>query len=497
MIQPVTRYTRFLLGANIVLATLLLVAVVKILLGLSQSLSSGDPVSTLVEHQAQSAASLLMSELERVRQETRSAAELATHIFSNPESYRLAAQPGEYDYDQATGLYGSARNDGSSVVFLSTASALNPEILREIRLSEYLNPVFRTSAALNPLNRSITLYTTDGLVRSYPWFDFKSRVVSGALKPNFSVNEFSFFPRAMPSRNPSKEAVWAAHGSQKGEVRLVCAAPFLAGDSCRGVIAIEVDSEKLAAQLFRNLEPRETLGLLLAEGERVLGSSHKSDAGHQLNGLLPAVLKDLKVPGLAELEPLLKRLAKDDGFAGSQGGFRVGVATAPGLPVKPVLIVPEDAVARLQRPAQNSRASLIWTLIGVGLACGLLLVDAKWIGEMRRDLQEAEKKLSDSFTALSDLNLHSALIATPQGMLGALYPRLDERLLSTQKALEAGPTAPDSDETSAVTEEADRHPTQIELQATLFQAFDAHESAGRSLNRLAAALRAEIGRAHV
>src|SRR5262245_239808 len=94
MIQPVTRYTRFLLGANIVLATLLLVAVVKILLGLSQSRSSGDPVSTLVEHQAQSAASLLMSELKRVRQETRSAAELATHIFSNPESYRLAAQPG-------------------------------------------------------------------------------------------------------------------------------------------------------------------------------------------------------------------------------------------------------------------------------------------------------------------------------------------------------------------------------------------------------------------
>src|SRR5262249_42447196 len=160
------------------------------------------------------------------------------------------------------------------------------------------------------------------------------------------------------------------------------------------------------------------------------------------------------------------------------------------LPVKPVLIVPEDAVARLQRPVQNSRASLIWTLLGVGLACGLMLVDAKWIGEMRRDLQESEKKLSDSFTALSDLNLHSAMIATPQGVLSALYPGLDESLLFTQKALQAGPTASISDETSAVTEEVDRLPTQIGLQATLFQAFDAHDAAGRNLNRLAVALRA-------
>ena len=110
----------------------------------------GSPTTASLPMQAQSSAELLMSELERVRQETRAAADLATHIFSNPESYRLAAQPGEYDYDQATGLYGSVRNDGTSVVFLSAASALNPEILREIRLSEYLNPVFKASAALEP-----------------------------------------------------------------------------------------------------------------------------------------------------------------------------------------------------------------------------------------------------------------------------------------------------------------------------------------------------------
>ena len=494
MVQPVTRYTRLLLGANVVLAALLLVGVTGMFLGRGQSRSAGDPVSALIAQQAQSAAGLLMSELERVREETRAAAELATHIFSNPESYRLAAQPGEYDYDQATGLYGSARNDGTSVVFLSAASGLNPDILREIRLSEYLNPVFKTSASLNPLVRSIALYTTDGLVRSYPWFDFKSRIASGALKRSFSVTHLSFFARAIPSRNPSKEGVWEVvnEGPQNGENQLVCAAPFLAGDNFRGVVAIEVDAGKLAAQLFKNLEPREALGLLLAGGDRVLGTSRKPESNVKLNGLLPAVLKDLKVSGLTGLEPLLRRLASAERFGGSQAGFDVALAAAAGLPVKPIVVVPAALAVRHNSSVRGSSLP-VWLLIGAVLACGLLLADAWWIAETRRNLAESERKLSDSFTALSDLNLQSALIAAPQAALGELYPKFDEGLLSIQKALEASPLAPVPEEFAAVTESVGRDLKQIEHQTAVFCAFHAADSAESNLSRLAAALRSVFG----
>jgi hypothetical protein len=491
MVQPVTRYTRLLLGANVVLTAALLAGVTGLFLGLGQGRSAVDPVSALITHQAQSAAGLLMSELERVRQETRAAAELATHIFSNPESYRLAAQPGEYDYDQATGLYGSARNDGTSVVFLSAASVLNPEILRAIRLSEYLNPVFKTSASLNPLVRSITLYTIDGLVRSYPWFDFKSRIASGALKRSFSVTELPFFAKAMPARNLSKEGVWevVSGGSQNGETQLVCAAPFLAGGSFQGAIATEVDAGKLAAQLFKNLEPREALGLLLAGTDRVLGTSRKPESNVKLNGLLPAVLKDLRVSGLTGLEPLLRRLANDERFVGSQAGFLVAASGPAGLPVKPVLVVPA-ALAAGQYSSLRGANLPVWLLIGAVLACGVLLADAWWIAETRRNLAESERKLSESFTALSDLNLHSALIAAPpHAVLGELYPKFDEGLLSIQKALEAGPVAPVPEEVAAVTEKVGRDLKQIEHHAAVFCAFGATDSAERNLNRLAAALR--------
>src|SRR5262245_44776208 len=238
MFLPHTRAPRLLLTANLVAVILLLGLAASFLRG-----SRGTGVATQESGafilQAKSVAAVLTSELERVRLGTQAASELATHIFSNQESYRLAAQPGEYDYDKSTGVYGSARDDGTSVVFLSAASNLNPEILREIRLSEYLNPVFKASRSSNPLNRSTALYTTDGLVRSYPWFDFRSRIVSGALKPGFSVMELPFFARAIPSRNLSKEGVWEAvgPGTLGSEIQLVCAAPFFAGDLLRGVIA--------------------------------------------------------------------------------------------------------------------------------------------------------------------------------------------------------------------------------------------------------------------
>jgi GAF domain-containing protein len=127
-------------------------------------------------------------------------------------------------------------------------------------------------------------------------------------------------------------------------------------------------------------------------------------------------------------------------------------------------------------------------LIGAGLACALFLVDAWWIVQTRRNLVETEKKLSESFTALSDLNLQSALTVNPQSMLSELYPRLNEGLISIQESLEASPIEAASQEVLVVTEKVGRDLKLIEDQAAVFCAFDAADSAQHNLNRLATAL---------
>jgi hypothetical protein len=62
------------------------------------------------------------------------------------------------------------------------------------------------------------------------------------------------------------------------------------------------------------------------------------------------------------------------------------------------------------------------------------------------------RKLCESFTALSDLNLQSALNVNPPSLLTELYPRLNEGLDSIQKALEVGPAEVIPQEFVAVTE---------------------------------------------
>ncbi|MGH9428980.1 MAG: hypothetical protein ACRD2L_22065, partial [Terriglobia bacterium] len=325
-------------------------------------------------------------------------------------------------------------------------------------------------------------------MRSYPWLDFKSRIASGTLKRSFSVADLPFFAKAMPPRNPSKEGVWQVFsgGSQGGEIDLVCAAPFFAGESFRGVIAVEVDAGKLAAQVFGNLEPREALGLLMAGDGWVLGTNRTSGFKVELRGLLADVLKNSKVSGLVGLEPLLRRVANTESFVGGEAGFYVAAAVT-GLPVKPVVVVPE-ALIQQDGALRGASGLSAWLIMVAGLACGLLLVDAWWIIQTRRNLAVSEKKLSESFTALSDLNLQSALVANPRGMLGDLYPRLNEGLVSIQKALEAGPVDAAQEQVAAVPEKVGVDLKQIENQVAVFRAFDAADSAQRNLNRLAAVL---------
>jgi len=170
----------------------------------------------------------------------------------------------------------------------------------------------------------------------------------------------------------------------------------------------------------------------------------------------------------------------------------VAVAATGNSVVKPVLILPEALGARQYSPARGSFALPVWLMMSAVLACGLLLVDAWWIVQTRRDLAETERKLSESFTALSDLNLQSALNVNPQNMLNELYPRLNEGLESIQKVLEAGPSEVIPEEFAAVTERVGGDLKLIEQQAVVFCAFDAADSAQHNLNRLADALKAAL-----
>jgi GAF domain-containing protein len=375
----------------------------------------------------------VVAELEKTQVEAKALAEATTHIFTNPESYRLAAQPSEYDYDAATGIYGSVRNDGNSVLLLSGIRSLNPEILREVRLSEYLNPIFSISARLNPIFRDIGFYTTDSLVRNYPWFDFKTLITAGKMNRQFSVTELSFFSKAMPSRNPGREAICdeATADIRSSGSQIVCAAPFFAEDTFRGVVAIGIDAGKIAGRVFDQDHAQQRFALALSDTNLVLGMSYGLKQALIKPELQPALttFQDLEFQKASGLDSVFHNLPPDEGF-GRQAGFFWLTRSSGTLPVKLLLIAPQEEIETLKQAAVP-RPSRTLAFCGA-LVCGLLLgLNALWIRGIERRARESVGKLGESYAALSDLNLTSALDESSHVLIGEVASQFNESLQST------------------------------------------------------------------
>lgn len=494
-LRPTTHRIPVLRALNLVSAALLILAAIWFLMGSvqsRQSLPSSDlSVETLLGQESLPVWNLLVARLEQVRREAKATAELTTHIFTNPESYRLAASPGEYSYDETTGVYGSVRNDGLSVVLLSAASALNPDILREIRLSEYLNPIFKSSASLNPLYRQISLVTTDSLVRAYPWFDFRSRVASGALKRNFLAGEFSFFGRITPLRNPGRGVVCeTADGDLSGDGgRIVCSAAFFSGEQFRGAVAISVDGNALASQAFDQAGVQDKLLLFLGEGNLVLGTTQAFDRflprSPRLNGTRS--LTEMRAQSSSGFEAVIRELSGST-RSGQKAGLCWLVSSAAALPVKLLMIAPEEEVRALGK-AVSGRSSQILPL-ALALLGGLLLAaNAWWMSGIERNLRESSRTLSESFTALSDLNLNSALIQASPGLFSDLYPKFNAGLESIQKALDASRESRPPETLSPFSAEELRRDLQtLSRQVDIFSSLRAGDSLEANFSKLAAVL---------
>ena len=271
-----------------------------------------------LQDQAKSLAALFSLKLENARLDTKLLADLATDIFSHPESYRLSAQPGEYDYDEKIGIYGSVRNDGTSVAFLSTLTPLTPTLLKEVRLSEYLNPMFQTLLRQNPAYGRLSLITVDSFQRSFPWFNFKEQIRSGRMKKDYQSSDRSIFVKASPANDPQHDAVWeviTAIPPEQGN-RVLCAAPFFVGDQFHGVIVTEVNPVSLSKGCFLDSEFRDRQALILGNGDRVLGISPKIEQSviQDRSEGAPEFLKDLKLPNVSELELILKGLPMTEGL---------------------------------------------------------------------------------------------------------------------------------------------------------------------------------------
>src|SRR5262249_16305249 len=148
-----------------------------------------------------------------------------------------------------------------------------------IRLSEYLNPIFKSVLSLKPAYLEIGLYTVDSLIRCYPWFDAKQKMATGDLRRDFRNSEMAFFDGARPEKDPLKKPVWTlSRASEQKGGRVMCSAPFESGGAFKGVILLTVTLDAVAEKslLAKPLEGQ--VSLILGEGNQVLGMNPAGDS---------------------------------------------------------------------------------------------------------------------------------------------------------------------------------------------------------------------------
>ncbi len=396
LLKPLGLRTRSLIGMNILLIVILLLAI-----ALSSRPQGYPPADHLVgqkmQEQAKSVVALFSLSLEKVRIDTKSLADLTTHIFSHPESYRLSAQPGEYDYDEETGIYGSLHNDGMSVAFLSTQTSLTPALLKEFRLSEYLNPVLQTLVRFNPEYTRINLITGDSLQRSYPWFNFKALIKSGALKKDFQSSNLSILVNANPTHNSQHDVVWdvvAANPPEQGN-RIWCAAPIFVGDQFHGAIVTEVNPAPLAKKGFLDSGFQGQQAFLLDRANRVLGIGLPVDTSVAKGSSgTPQALKDLKFHDSSELERRLAGLPMTEAYFGRWSGEYLQVLPLSLASLRLVsLLTPSEAeesvAGESARPFLRTRGWAFWIAMAAGL---LLSFNSWWIWKHGQGINEMSKK---------------------------------------------------------------------------------------------------------
>ncbi|HVN80844.1 MAG TPA: hypothetical protein VMW38_17760 [Terriglobia bacterium] len=459
--------------------------------GAPQSIQAPLPIS--MSRRAKAYLDLFDSELEQTEKDARIMASLVNNVFSNPESYRLPPQPGEYDHDDLLGLYGPTKNDGNATLLLSAAVTLSPEILHDFRLAEYLSPTFKSLIDAHSQYRSITLFTTDSLICSFPWFDYHLRVKEGLLRPDFKVTDFPYVAKAAPDQNPKGRAIWtlpSGAGSASHRVAY-CSVPSYVNELYKGVVAIEFSLDQAISPLMERAQEPDELALILDGQGLILGMNSPLQIRFLQHGggSVPGDLKGFLQRAPADIQPVLKKIASQDDALVWEAGWALKGFPVTRIPVRLLLLRPvTSATTSATLTGWNSQSLRL--LCGMGLMLSLILINAVWIYRSRMRMESASRQLGQAFSALASLDLESASIPNPQGIWRDLLNEFNDSLQAIQKGLSTLPL----DKSRRPPLEGDPVPISAHIEAVSQKArilgvFSADDSMESALQKLSESLR--------
>jgi signal transduction histidine kinase len=195
-------------------------------------------------------AEALGKELLRVEAGARTVASMASLIYSNPETF-IPGRTRSYAR-HPLGFFWTPRDEGSNV-FAGSEFELNERTMKEVHLTEYLDPVMRSVYEGDENIAYVYFTSVSRFARGYPWFDAEAVVTGGTLPPDLRLDEHPIFFLAGPALNPEKRAIWSeVYIDVTGRGFMVtCSCPvYTVSGRFAGVVGVDVTVERLSKKIL-------------------------------------------------------------------------------------------------------------------------------------------------------------------------------------------------------------------------------------------------------
>jgi signal transduction histidine kinase len=189
-------------------------------------------------------------EVERVQKDVLMARNTAEDIFQNEKEILRkpywGKRPHRFDHGNVRGKPG----DESSCVFATNVPKFSPEDKNFIRITEYMDLIFRPLVENNPYILFSYIISKTGVTRGYPWKNFS------ILPPGFDPTQQSFFFIADEKHDPRKKVRWTEpYLCPLIKTWMVtCSSPVWNHSNFRGVIGLDVNLGRIIEPLGHALK---------------------------------------------------------------------------------------------------------------------------------------------------------------------------------------------------------------------------------------------------
>lgn len=199
----------------------------------------------------------ILNEIERIRWEVKRveknvlmAKTFTEEVFRNERRIKSRYwKKSHYSFNNKR-FYGNHSYDGNSCVFTTNIIDISSEDKHFMRLTEYMDLIFRPLVETNPYILFVYVISKRGVTRGYPWKDFS------ILPRNFDPRKQNFFFIADENHNPKRKVKWTEpYLCPLTKTWMVtCSSPVWNNSNFIGVIGIDVNLGKIIEPMGQSLK---------------------------------------------------------------------------------------------------------------------------------------------------------------------------------------------------------------------------------------------------